>query len=71
MEPIQQISDKTVVVTAVAASSVSTFAHWMNDFGSVILIWLNILLVSGGLILLFFRIVKAYKAYKDSNKSEK
>ncbi len=70
-EQFQQISDKTVGTAVVAASSGSMFIQWMTNFGSLVLILLNILLACGGLYLLFFRIIKAHKEAKAKEKKLK
>lgn len=56
-----EVIDKTIGGLATAAGGLGLTIQWFTNFGSLILIVLNIALAAGGLYLLWLRIKRARK----------
>lgn len=56
---IDKNQDTLVGYGATAAGSAGLIAQWLTEFGSALVIGINLLLALGGLYLLYLRIVKA------------
>lgn len=66
---IDKNHDTLVGYSATAAGSAGLVAQWLTEFGSALVIGINILLALGGLYLLYLRIAKARRELRRAGHS--